>query len=499
MIDYPTYLKVQDLHQRAGLNIAQIAVELQLHPDTVSYWIKQEVYRERKSGRRPSKLDAYKNQITRLLDRHPYTATQILQQIREQGYSGGYTILKQYVHRVRPPRTPAFLTLHFEPGECAQVDWGSFGTIAVGNTRRRLSFFVMVLGHSRMLYVEFTLAQTLEHFLACHQHAFEFFGGCPKRVMVDNLKSAVLSHPRGQPVVYHPRYLDFARHYGFEIRACNVRAAHEKGRVENGVRYVKINFLQGLELPDFAALNPGARLWMDTVANVRMHGETRQQPVDLFQNEKPALGLLPAAPYDVGVYRSVTATSRFRVHFDANRYSVPSTYASRSLRLRVYPDRLVIYHEDNLITEHARRYDRNLDILHADHERELLQQRKKAAEQKLLIRFLALSPQAEDYYRGLESRRMNPRHHARQILALGEIYGTDKVGRALMDALEFQAFSCEYIANLLEQRTRLYPEQGALHLTRREDLLELDLPDPDLSIYDPQPNPNPESNHEETP
>ena len=101
------------------------------------------------------------------------------------------------------------LTLAFAPGECAQVDWGSFGSVPVGQTYRRLSFFVMVLCDSRMRYVEFTVSQTREHFLACHQHAFEFFGGIPHKVMVDNLKSAVLQRALGEAPVFNPKYLDY--------------------------------------------------------------------------------------------------------------------------------------------------------------------------------------------------------------------------------------------------------------------------------------------------
>ena len=114
--------------------------------------------------------------------RIPTPPAQILLHLREAGYTGGITILKDYVHQVRPPRIPAFLTLAFAPGECAQVDWGQFGSIAVGNTRRRLSFFAMVLCHSRMLYVEFTVSETMEHFLACHATAFAFFGGVPAKL-----------------------------------------------------------------------------------------------------------------------------------------------------------------------------------------------------------------------------------------------------------------------------------------------------------------------------
>ena len=286
MIDYHTYCQIHTLHRERGLKNKQIAAELGLHPETVAKWLRRPSYEQRKAAPRPSKLDQFKPQILRMLERHRYTAAQILTRLREEGYQGGYSILKDYVAKVRPPDRPAYLTLHFEPGECAQVDWGHAGVINVGNTRRRLSFFVMVLCHSRMLYVEFTLAQTMEHFLACHQNAFEFFGGSVAKVMVDNLKSAVLSHPTGQPAIFNPRYIDFANHYGFEVRACNVGAANEKGRVENGVRYVRSSFLNGMELDEFAPINPAAHHWLDTVANVRVHGETHRRPVDLFEHRQ---------------------------------------------------------------------------------------------------------------------------------------------------------------------------------------------------------------------
>ena len=139
----------------------------------------------------------------------------------------------------------------------------------------------MVLAYSRKMYLEFTLAETLEHFLACHQHAFEYFGGVVREVWVDNCKVAVLSRAAGS-VVFNPRYLDFANHYGFQIRACGVGQPQEKGRVENGVGYVKKNFLNGLELSDFQIVNPAARYWLDTVANVRVHGQTHKTPQELF-------------------------------------------------------------------------------------------------------------------------------------------------------------------------------------------------------------------------
>jgi transposase len=497
MIDYELYCKIQDYHDRRQLTVAQIARELHLDKRTAARWVAAEKFQPRKAARRPSKLDAYRSQIVRWLESHPYTAAQIFLRLREAGYTGGISIVKDYVQQIRPPRTPAFLMLSFAPGECAQVDWGQFGTISVGNTRRRLSFFVMVLCYSRMLYVEFTVSETMEHFLACHANAFEFFGGVPERVMVDNLRSAVLRHAMGQAPVLNPRYKDFADHFGFEIRACGVGQAHEKGRVENAVGYIKKNFLAGLELSDFALVNPTARQWLQAVANVRIHGTTKRQPAELFQAEKPRLKPLPQ-PYDVGVIQSVRANSQFRVIVDTNAYSVPAEYARAALTLKLYPDVLCLYHQDKLIARHARCYDRRRDFEHPDHPKALLAQRRRARDQKLLQRLLSLTPKAERFYQGLAERRLNILHHVRQIVALTEIYGADKTARAIEDALEFQAFSCEYIANLLEQRQRILPEPGALHLTRRQDLLDLELPEPDLWLYDTHEHSNESSgeNHE---
>lgn len=488
MIDYETFCRLRQLRDEEGLKIAQIAAQLHLDPKTVANWIERATYQQRQGCRRSSKLDSFKDQIKSLVERHPYTAQQILQQLRQQGYTGGYSILKEFVRQVRPVRKSAHLMLEFAPGDCAQVDWGSFGSVPIGSTRRRLSFFVMVLCYSRMMYLEFTLSESMEQFLACHRHAFEFFGSVPARIMIDNLKVGVLSHPFGQRPVFHPRYLDLAAHYGFEPIACNVRRANEKGRVENGVGYVKKNFLAGLEIASFAAVNPAAHTWRDTVANVRLHGETRRKPIDLFVEEKPRLKPLPVLPYDCAVVRPIAANGCCFVVFDTNRYSVPHLYASQKLTLKLYPDQLLLFHNAKLIATHARSYDRRQKIRNPDHIKELETQRRKARDQTLLLTFLSLSPHAEAYARKLEEKRYNSRHHIQKIVALSEIYGPEKVDRALQDALSFEAYGCEYIANILEQRARPAAQPGALHLTRRQDLLDLELPPADLTPYEAKPH-----------
>lgn len=484
MIDYETFAKIHDCHDRQGLTIVQTARVLGLHPQTVATWLARSRFEPRRSRPRGSILDPFKPRITRLLETHPYSAQQIFQRLREEGYGGGMTILRDYVRRIRPPKRPVYLKLHFAPGECAQVDWGAYGTVAVDNTRRRLSFFVMVLAFSRQMYVEFTVSQTMEHFLACHEHAFAAWGGVPSKIMVDNLKSAVLQRLAGAAPIFNPRYLDFARHHGFTIAPCNVGRGNEKGRVESGVGYVKKNFLHGIELTDFSTIQAAAQVWLDTIANVRIHGETQQRPVDLFAQERPHLGPLNPHPYDIAHTSTSVASSQFRITLDTNQYSVPATYAHRRLTVKAYPDRVCIYFDNQLIARHPRRYGRHQDIEDPDHAKGLIAQRSRAREQRLMMHFLALSPDATAYYDGLEQRRLNARHHVRKILALAEIYPVDAVARAISDGLAFQAFSAEYITNILEARARALPEPAPLQLTRRHDLLDIDIAPPDLNAYE---------------
>jgi transposase len=201
----------------------------------VAYWLIQDHFRPRKPRPHASTLDPLKPDMVRLLERHPYAAAQVFQRLREHGFDGSYGLVKASVRTVRPRRQAAFRTLAFAPGACAQGDWGAFGSVPVGQTHRQLSCFVMVLCYSRLLYVECTVSQTMEHLLACHQHAFDVFGGIPHTVMVDNLTSAVLKRAGGEAPVLHPTYLDCATHHGVTIAPCHVGKGNEKGRVENGV------------------------------------------------------------------------------------------------------------------------------------------------------------------------------------------------------------------------------------------------------------------------
>ena len=164
MIDYQTYCQIRHLLTEKKLGLRQIARELKLGLNTVRKWARRESFKPAAIPQRPSKLDPFKGDIVRLLEQHAYSAQQIFQQLKERGFQGRYTIIKDFVRQVRPKPRPAFLTLHFAPGECAQVDWGCAGSVPVGSTQRRLSFFIMVLAFSRKMYLEFTLAETIGAF-----------------------------------------------------------------------------------------------------------------------------------------------------------------------------------------------------------------------------------------------------------------------------------------------------------------------------------------------
>jgi hypothetical protein len=371
-------------------------------------------------------------------------------------------------------------------GECAQVDWGCADSVEMPGGRRRLSFFTMVLCHSRMLHAEFFIGEGLEYWLAGHRHAFEHFGGVPEKVMVDNCKTAVL-RPRAADAAaeLNPAYADFAGHYGFRILPCNVRRPNEKGRVESAVGYIRTGFLAGREMRTPEIMNLALSDWLENVANRRVHGTTGRRPCDMFETEeRPALRPLPEGPHECCSVHQAAADARFRVAVDGNLYSVPSSAASRRVVVRRYADRVVIRAPGGeLLADHPRCGGRRQQVADPGHERALVMRMRHARDRRLLENFLALGPAAAGYLAGLREKRPDWRTHAARINTLAGIHGRDELARVLADAFENSAFSAEYIFNILDARKRLAPEPGPLHVTRRADLLEMRTPEPDLDIY----------------
>jgi len=339
------------------------------------------------------------------------------------GYEGGISILRDYLKNIRP--TPkAFLYIQTAPVEEAQMDWAYAGVVGEEKSSQKMYCFLMVLSFSGMLYLEFFPSQSLENFMTAHVHAFHFFGGCPKKIRYDNLRS-------------------------------NVKSPHEKGRVENAVRFVKRNFLSGRSFTSISQCNREAFLWRDEKANCRIHGTTKKRPVDLFKDkEQPLLTPLPALDYDTRITRTVKSTTQALVRFDNSRYSVPFAYASRTLTLKADDQLVSIYDKDQLIARHQRAKENNQLIEDPSHSKGLLQSKPHATFFKHRDALMALGNVAKHYFEAMCRTQINIPHHVKKIMALVDLYGKTEVLSAMEHALKYSAFGHEYLANIILSNRR---------------------------------------------
>ena len=436
----------------------------------------------------PSKLDPFKPYLAERLTTYPeLPGTSLFREIKGRGYAGGLAILWDHLRALRPAAPKAFLRLETQPGEFAQVDWANVGTITIGNAKRKLSCFVMVLSYSRMMYLEFTLSQCLEDFLQAHVNAFDFFGGVvPFKINYDNLKTVVLARV-GKDIRFHPRFHAFAGFYVFDPVPCNVRAAWEKGKVESGIKFVRSSFLAGREILSFADLQKQAVLWRDTVANVRLHGTTHERPIDRFELEKHQLHPAPSAEFDTSVLRTVVPTRQALVPFEANRYSVPCALVGKTLTLKAAPHRIELYDDaGRLVADHLRCYEKYRVIEVPAHYAGLLAQRKKAKAAKTVEVFLTLAPECQAYLKGLVATEIHVPTHLDKVFELIHRYGKPEVMSALLHALPYNAFGAHYLERIIHQRraAQNIPEPQPLVLTKKPELARIVVEDTDLALYD---------------
>ena len=313
---------------------------------------------------RPSLLDAYVPEIRRLLDDTPeLTTPAILDRLRPLGYTGGVSILRDRVSKLRP-RAPkeAFLTLDFKPGEAFQIDWADFG-FALPGCPRRVSAFVMVACYSRYLYLEFALSQAMGTFLRCMERGLPFFGVAEADIF-DNMKTVVLSHTP-HATVFNPRFLEYARARGFAAVACNPRRGNEKGRVERPVGFMRSRFWPGRRFVDLLDLNTQAARWRDEIANHRVHDVTGKVPALVFRHEEqPRLRPVPDTKFNVDDLDTQTVTKMFRVGFDRNRYSVPWRLESQTVLVRADDDTIRVFLGDKRVAIHRRSWNPTLKRRH---------------------------------------------------------------------------------------------------------------------------------------
>lgn len=324
---------IRELYDK-GLTITEIAVLTGNDRKTIRKVLAEPLVPVTQPRRpKPRKLDPFIPHLRKRIEDGVLNARKLYGEIQKQGYQGRETQVRDFVQPYREARrAQATVRYETEPGEQAQVDWGHFGLIEHNGRQRKLYAFVMTLGWSRAMYIEFTVSADAAWWLRCHIHAFEYFGGVPKVVLHDNLKTAVLSRDGDGTVHFNERYLDFAGYYGFSPKACRPYRAQTKGKVESGVRYVRINFWPGLRYRDLADLNRQARAWLDRTANVRIHGTTGEVPFTRLALE-PLLSTLGKPVYDTSLVSFRRATKDCFVSYAGNYYSVPAEYARKTLKL----------------------------------------------------------------------------------------------------------------------------------------------------------------------
>ena len=283
--------------------------------------------------------------------------TALWQRLRENyGYQGSYSAVRRFVQRLQPDEPTAFVRVQTAPGEEMQVDFGSAGQLfdPVSGRLRTAYVFVATLSYSRHQYAELVFDQKVPTWLALHQRAFESFGGVPKRVVPDNLKAAVLKALVHDPVLGEA-YRRLALHYGFLISPTVLNTPRHKGKVENGVHYVKRNFLAGQEFVDIRVGNERLWRWIRDVAGVRIHGTTRQAPLRLFyEYEQAALQPLPATPFTLLQIKPVKVHPDCHVTIDGSYYSAPYRYIEQTLEAHVSEQLVELYAGLELVATHVR-------------------------------------------------------------------------------------------------------------------------------------------------
>ena len=404
--------------------------------------------------------------------------------MRDRGYAGSVVQLRRAVARLRPPAREAFLRLHIFPAEQAQVDWAHFGHVAVGRAKRALSCFVITLSYSRALYLEFFFDQTMENFLRGHVRAFQDWGGQPRVILYDNLRSAVLER-RGNEIHFNPRLLELCAHYHFTARPCQVRAGNQKGRVERAIRYVRDSCWAGRAFTTLAECNRQALLWRDQVAHQRAWpGDDSRTVAQVFAEEQSRLLPQPLHAFCTDLMVPVRSAKTIYVRFDLNDYSIPPEAVGRPLTL-VASDTLVrILDGSAEITRHRRSYDRHQEILEPAHQEALLKAKRKAFDATPGGRLAQAVPESKTLLDLAFSQGESAGSQTAQLLKLLDLYGADALRSAVREALERNTPRASSVAFLLRRQQRTNAPRLAVDLSRHPEAQSIEVRPHDLETYD---------------
>lgn len=401
---------------------------------------------------RPSKLDDYKAKIKYLVCEKRLSAVRVLEEIRDLGYSGGYSILKDYVSIVRPkPFRRPTQPIDHPPGHEGQMDW-SEEQVIIGGKQQTIHIGSFVLCFSRWLYFDFFSNETMERVVSLHEAAFKELGAVPEIITYDNMTTVGMHVGPGE-VWINPAFKRFAESYGFAIVILPPGAKERHGKIERPFGYIKHNFLAGREFHDMDDLVARGHNWRANQANVRIHGTLRERPVDRLIREKPYLKPLPNHLAD-NVYKQVERLihTDFCVAIDTNRYSASPRLIGRQAKVRLYRTHLEIWvaaDNDALDCKHA--------YLEGKHQRQVLPEHeslyKAMTGQRRLLEdaFLRIGEVANSYYEGLiKERKAAAGYHLKRIIQYAERYGRDVVAGALTYAAKYDTFSADAVLRIIK-------------------------------------------------
>jgi transposase len=356
VIELAELVMILELH-RQGLSVSAIARTCGIDLKTIRKYIDRGLEAPVYSARTPraTVIDPFADYLRERVKSYPgLTGQRLFRDLKGLGYQGGYTMVKVFLRDVRPQTEKGF-EVRFEtpPGEQGQVDFAQFQVVFADepSTPRIVWLFSMVLGHSRLIWARFVVHQDLATVLRCHVAAFEALGGCPRELLYDRMKTAVLGEgDRG--IVYNRALIDLARHYGFHPAACRAYRPQTKGKVERPFRYIREDFFLARSFRNLEDLNDQLRVWLDTVANPRVHATTRRVVNEAFAEERKHLRPLPLAPFKAVLRLERRISRDGMVSVGGNFYSVPDATRRRVVEVHTLANEVQIFEDGSLIAAH---------------------------------------------------------------------------------------------------------------------------------------------------
>jgi transposase len=454
MISKETEADILRLFHAERWPVGTIARQLGVHHTTVQRVLQQTGVEIGAVTPRPSMADPFLPFIVEQLEKYSgLRASRLFQMVKARGYQGGPDHFRRLVGRYRPRKpAEAFQRLKTLAGEQAQVDWAHFGKIQVGRAERVLWAFVMVLSFSRQVFVHFFLGASMPFFVRGHVQAFEFFGGVPRVLLYDNLKSAVLER-QGDVVRFNPKLLELAAHYRFEPRPVAVARGNEKGRVERAIRYIRDAFFAARTYSDAADLNRQAREWMTTTSADRLWVEDRSRTVrEVFADERGKLLPVPEEPFPAHERVDVEIGKTPYARFDLNDYSIPHDRTRRTLTVLADLETVRIVESNELLAIHPRSWSRGEQVEVPEHLQRLTEEKKRARQHRGLDRLSKAVPSSQGFLRALDRRHENIGSNTARLIRLLDSVGADALEDALVEVLEHDTIHIGAVRQVLDKR-----------------------------------------------